>query len=209
MSLNQSVYYILLNLLFIFANEVNSLNQKSNINTADKKNEKKTEKKKSPMTPIQVFLLNFLIVITVLWLLFGFVIGVATAPNSDMSQSIKAKDLLLYYRLDDSLHSQDVVMLSKNGTSYVGRIVATGGDSVDITDDGQLIVNGNRVSEPDIHNSTPRFEGFVNYPLQLGSNEFFVLADARGGAEDSRYYGSVNSSDILGKVVMVVRRNNI
>ena len=176
----------------------------------DKQTEdKKAEKKQSPMTPIQVFLLNFLIVITILWLLFGFIIGAANAPNNDMSPNIKAKDLLIYYRLEKGLNSQDVVVISKNGTSYIGRIVAKAGDSVDITDDGQLIINGNAVSEPGIHASTPRFEGFLTYPVSLGSNEYFVLADTRSGAEDSRYYGTVSSNEILGKIIVVVRRNDI
>ena len=161
------------------------------------------------MNPIQNFLLNFLIVITVFWFLFGFVIGVMNTPNDDMSPNIKAKDLLMYYRLDNRYRSQDIIVLSKNDTSYVGRIVAAGGDTVDITDSEQLVINGNFVSEPNIYNNTPRFEGFVNYPVLLGENQYFVLADSRGGAEDSRYYGIVDISEINGKVFAVIRRNNL
>lgn len=167
------------------------------------------EKKKSPMNPIQIFLLNFLIVITVLWILFGTVIGVMNAPNNNMSPNIKVKDLLFYYRLDNKYHAQDVVVLVKNNTTYVGRIVATGGDSVDISDAENLIINGNNVSEPDIYASTPRFEGFVDYPVKLGKNEYFVLADARNGAEDSRYYGIVDIGEIQGKAIAVIRRNTL
>ena len=163
----------------------------------------------SPMTPILIFLMNFLIIIAVLWILFGFIIGAATAPNNDMAQSIKAKDLMIYYRLGQNFHAQDAVVLSKNNTSYVGRIVAAGGDSVDITDDGQLVINGNMVSEPDIHGSTVRFEGFVSYPVTLADDEYFILADSRGGSEDSRYYGSVKRNEILGKIIVIIRRNNI
>ena len=170
---------------------------------------KKNEKNRSPMNPIQVFLLNFLIVITVLWLLFGYVVGVTNAPNSDMSPNIKAADLLLYYRLDKTYRAQDVVVLVKNDTSYVGRIVAVGGDSVDISDSERLIVNENMVSEPHIYSDTPRFEGFVQYPVQLGDNEYFILCDSRGGSEDSRYYGKVSADDIRGKVISIVRRNNL
>ncbi len=161
------------------------------------------------MTPIQSLLLNLLIVITVLWLLFGFVIGVAIAPNDDMSPNIKSKDLLLYYRLDESYHAQDTVVFSKNNTTYIGRVVAVPGDSVDISDDDQLIINGHIVSEPEIRNATPRYEGFVNYPVLLGNNEYFILADARGGAEDSRYFGIVERSEIYGKSFALIRRHSI
>ncbi len=174
-----------------------------------KQSEAKKQKRKSPMTPIQVFLLNLLIVITVLWLLFGYVIGAATAPNNDMSPSIKSKDLLLYYRLDEAYHAQDAVVFVKNGTTYIGRIVAVSGDSVEISDQDHLIVNKNQVSEPDIHAATPRFEGFVDYPLQLDAQSYFILADARGGAEDSRYFGAVSREEIRGKIVAVIRRHGI
>ena len=80
---------------------------------------KKQEKRRSPMTPIQILLLNLLIVITVMWLLWGFVIGAVTAPNDDMSPNIKSKDLLLYYRLDESYLAQDTVVFVKNNTTYL------------------------------------------------------------------------------------------
>ncbi|MCR5600746.1 MAG: signal peptidase I [Ruminococcus sp.] len=182
-------------------------NKKQTDNINDKK--QKNEKKKSPMNPIQIFLLNFLTVITVLWLLFGYVVGVINAPNSDMSPNIKSSDLLLYYKLYKNYRAQDVVVLVKNDTTYVGRIVAVGGDSVDISDSERLIVNGNMVSEPNIFGDTPRFEGFVQYPVQLGDNEYFILCDSRGGSEDSRYYGTVSADDIRGKVISIVRRSNL
>ena len=84
-----------------------------NIAEQTKNSESKKKKQRSPMTPIQIFLLNLLIVITVMWLLFGFVIGAVTAPNDDMSPNIKSKDLLLYYRLDNSYSAQDTVVFVK------------------------------------------------------------------------------------------------
>lgn len=189
--------------------EVVVLVQSKTQNSIKDEEYKKKEKNSSPMNPVQVFLLNFLIVITVLWLLFGCIVGVMNAPNSDMSPNIKSSDLLLYYRLDKNYRAQDVVVLVKNDTTYLGRIVAIGGDSVDISDSERLIINGNMVSEPHIYSDTPRFEGFVQYPVQLGDNEYFVLCDSRGGSEDSRYYGKVSADDIRGKVISIVRRNNL
>ena len=190
------------------ANDIITENAPDTVQQPDKE-EKKEKKRRSPMTPIQIFLFNLLIVIIVIWLLFGFVIGAAAAPNGDMSPSIRSKDLLIYYRLEKKYHSRDTVVFRKNDTTYIGRIVAVPGDQVDISDEEKLIINNNLVSEPDIRNSTPRFEGFVEYPVRLGENEFFILADARGGAEDSRYFGTVSLSEIEGKIITIVRRNNI
>lgn len=181
-------------------------------NKASAEPEKKPErtvKQKSPMNPIQVFLLNALIVVTVLWLLFGFVLGLAAAPNGDMAPNIKNADLLLFYRLNSSFQAQDVVVLRKNDTTYIGRVVAVGGDSVDITDEAALVINGNIVSESNIYTATPRYEGFQEYPVKVPEGSYFILADSRNGGEDSRYYGTVTGDEINGRVITVIRRNNL
>ena len=174
----------------------------------EKSEEDEKKKKKSPMDPIQLFLLNCLIIVAVIWLMFGFVLGLMQAPNSDMSPNIKTKDLILYYRLSREFHAQDVVVVAKNKTNYIGRIVAVTGDTVDITDAEKLVINGNTMIESNVYTDTPRYEGFLEYPVKLGNDEYFILCDRRTGGEDSRYYGSVTKSEIKGKVITAVRRNN-
>ncbi|SFC77289.1 signal peptidase I [Ruminococcus albus] len=168
-----------------------------------------SEKHRSPMKPVQIFLLDLLVIIILIWLLFGFAMGAVTAPNNDMSPNIKMKDLLLYYRLEDKYTAQDVVVINKNGRVYIGRIVAVSGDTVNITDDEHLEINGKAVTETNIYTSTPRYEGFVEYPVTLPEDTCFVLSDDRCGGEDSRYYGVVDRSEIKGKVVITLRRHNI
>ena len=169
----------------------------------------KEKKKRSPMGPLQTFFLNALLIVTAVWLLCGFVLGFTTVPNGDMSPNLKAGDLLMYYQLNRTFAAQDVVVLKKNDTVYVGRVVAKGGDTVDITDSGSLVINGNTMIESNIYHPTVRYEGFVSYPVTLNEGEYFVLADIRNSGEDSRYYGTVSESEILGKVITAVRRNHL
>lgn len=175
----------------------------------EKENAGKKEKHRSPMNPIQIFFLNAFIIVLILWLMFGCICGLITAPNNDMYPHIKTSDLLLYYRFDEDIKAQDVVVLKKNGTRYVGRVVACSGDTVEITDQETLVINGNIMTESNIFYSTPRLEGFAEYPVTLEKDEFFILCDSRSGAEDSRYYGIVKDDEILGTVISVLRRNNL
>ena len=147
--------------------------------------------------------------LTVIWVLFSFVIGVSMVPTDDMEPRMSHGDIVMYYRLSGVPRSRDVVLLQKNGTEYVGRVVAAGGDKVEITKDSVLMVNDNMVVEQNIFYSTPLYEGFVDYPLILEEDECFVLSDRREGGEDSRYFGPVKYEDIKGVLIGLFRRGNL
>ena len=88
-------------------------------------------------------------------------------------------------------------------------MVATEGDTVEISEGERLIVNGNSMIESNIFYSTPEYSGFVDYPYTLGEGECFVLADRRNGGADSRFFGAVSRDEILGTVITIMRRNNL
>jgi len=94
-------------------------------------------------------------------------------------------------------------------TEFICRVVAGPGDKVEISEGERLIVNGNAMIENGIFYNTPEYAGFVEYPLILGPDEYFVLADYRSGGADSRFFGAVKKDEILGTVITIVRRNNL
>ena len=140
------------------------------------------------------FLQRLVIMVLMLWVLFGFVFGLTPMPNGDMSPT---------------WHTQDIAVLEKDGTQYVARIVAQPGDTVEITKEATLKINDSVVLENDIYYSTPRYDDNVTYPVTLADDEYFVLCDYREGAKDSRYYGPVRRSELKGKVITVLRRSNL
>ena len=92
---------------------------------------------------------------------------------------------------------------------FVCRVVAQPGDTVEISQGERLVVNGNSMIETNIFYNTPEYAGFVEYPLTLGPDEYFVLADYRSGGADSRFFGPVKQEEIQGIVITVLRRNNL
>lgn len=152
---------------------------------------------------------NVILLLLILWVSFTFLLGIKMAPNDDMKPRISAGDILFYYRLNTTPSIREVIVLNKNGTDYIGRVVARAGDKVEITKDASLIINDNMVIEDMIYYSTPYYEGYLEYPVTLKENEYFILVDQREGGEDSRYYGVVNKKDIKGIVFGQFRRNNL
>ena len=115
------------------------------------------------MAEVRLFLTRLTAMVLLMWVLFGLIFGICPMKNEDMMPRISSGDLLLYYRLQQSFVSGDVIVLQKDGKRYVGRVAAHGGDTVEITEDAQLSVNGSTVIENDIYYSTPRYESGVSH----------------------------------------------
>lgn len=155
---------------------------------------------------IRSFVVRLLLLIGLGFLIFGCVFGIRPVTNDDMTPRMSAGDLLLFFRLEDSFHNNEVIVFKKEGIWYTARVVAQGGDSVEITGEATLKVNGNVVIESNIYYTTPQYESEVTYPLELKDDEYFVLCDYREGGKDSRYFGPVRKAEIKGKVITVLRR---
>ena len=92
---------------------------------------------------------------------------------------------------------------------FVCRVIAVPGDTVEITEERGLTVNGNALIEPYIYSPTKPYEGYTMYPVALEEGEYFVLSDLRNGGVDSRYFGPVKQEEIQGIVITLLRRNNL
>lgn len=92
----------------------------------------------------------------------------------------------------------DVVVFYQASVSeyLVKRIEGLPGDTVDIQG-GMLIVNGEKRDEGLELMESP---GDIPLPVTLGSDEFFVLGDNRNNSRDSREFGPVRFSSIIGRV---------
>ena len=198
--------------------------------------QKKLKKRATRRKAALSLLIRLLLLAVVIYVLFFVIIGVTSMPNGDMYPRVDAGDLVLYYRLDKDVKAQDIIVFEKNmdevtqsaagsGRGYnlntisaagatgdvlfVSRVVAVAGDTVEVTENGNLIINGSTMIESNIFYSTYPYMGYTEYPLTLGEGECFVLADSRQGGADSRFFGPVNVNEIKGTVITILRRNNL
>ena len=176
---------------------------------------KKVKRSERSVRHYQWFVLRLLLIIIILWVLLFKIVGLTHMPNDDMYPRMDAGDLVLFYRLDKDVRSQDVIVMEKETPDsekeelFIGRVVAIAGDTVDIDENDNLLINGNAVYESNIFYKTPAYAGYTKFPVTLGSDECFVLSDYRESGTDSRYFGPVKRSEIEGTVITIVRRNKL
>lgn len=142
-------------------------------------------------------------------LLFTFLYGIMRYEDPSMDPAVKDGDLVIFFRYSKAEYLPgDVIVLAYKGERQARRVIAMGGDLVEITDAG-LLINGALQQEMEISQKTERYQDGVEFPLTVPEGEVFVLGDSRTGAADSRIYGCVKIKDTLGKVVTIIRRRGI
>lgn len=142
-------------------------------------------------------------------LLFTFVVRVNSVDGESMRETLQHGDRLLVLNswLCGDYAAGDVVILAKpgfeNGALIVKRVVATGGQIVDIDfETGTVFVDGMALEEDYIREPTFLEEGLV-FPVMLADHEVFVLGDNRNDSKDSRHpdLGPVDTRYLIGRVI--------
>ena len=94
----------------------------------------------------------------------------------------------------------DIIVFHPPGASsepYIKRIIALPGEQVAIRD-GAVFVNGHQLDEPYVSSPTV-WRGIGQDTVTVPPDSVFVLGDNRANSSDSRVFGPVPMSSIIGK----------
>ncbi len=145
--------------------------------------------------------------LAVLVLLFAFCARIVVVSGSSMNDTLTDGDRLLVQSTFYTPQRGDVVVVDgyiNYGKPLVKRVIAKGGDTVDIdTDAGLVYVNGEALGEPYTPEGTLS-AGDVTFPLTVPEGTLFLMGDNRQHSTDSRSssIGFIDERDILGKVLL-------
>lgn len=157
---------------------------------------------------VETLITSFVIIV----LIYAFVASIEVVSGSSMEPNYETGERILVEKLTKHVKSferGEVIVLTPPGENrhYLKRIVGIPGDIVKIfeceiyisNDGGKFVLNETYLSENTCtKGNTSLREGRA---LRLRDNEYIVLGDNRKVSIDSRAFGVVSKSDIVGRVV--------
>ena len=151
--------------------------------------------------------LSLLLRIAVVSFAFCSAFQIASVCGSSMYPTLLDGDVVILQRIFYEPAHGDIVVIrnaSPNGDHIVTRVIATGGDTVNIDFSlGVVYVNDCPLDEPYVACATTVSEG-MNFPLTVPDGDIFVLGDNRSVSLDSRspLLGCVDKRRILGHMLV-------
>ena len=165
------------------------------------------DRDQQPVTRVELFewmdSIVYSVAVVVLLLSFAFrMIGVV---GSSMYSTLHNGDRVMLV-LGQKPRAGDVVVLTKLNDPLIKRVVATGGQTVDIDfANGEVFVDGVLLDEPYINEPTHRRED-VAFPITVPAGHVFVMGDNRNHSSDSRtsQVGFIDERHVIGRVAFRV-----
>lgn len=153
-------------------------------------------------------LLYLLAVLCLTWAVIQFVGQRTAVEGASMEATLSDGDNLIVdkisYRFRDPQRFDIIVFpfQYKENTFYIKRIIGLPGETVQIDEQGNIYINGERLTESygrEIIRAEKR--GLAAEPIVLGEDEYFVLGDNRNNSTDSRMeiVGNIHRDDIIGR----------
>lgn len=135
-----------------------------------------------------------------------YVVQTVRVSGTSMLPNLQEADIYVVNRLTALFrapsHGDIVVLKDPTDKTYaVKRVVGVEGDTVELRD-GNVFLNSQRLVEPYLRKGTQTFPfDSLTQVVRCGPGQFFVLGDNRFYSSDSRCYGAVSRSAVLGFVV--------
>lgn len=174
---------------------------------------------------------NFLYILCGTVIVSNMFVKTVIISGRSMTDTYREGQIVLCNKLDKSADVGDVIICTiPSEKLYIKRVIAKGGDVVDINDAGEVFVNGNKLSESyikdgitklpvadiegqenveiDYENGKVYVDGKLKYesikfPFTVSENHIFVMGDNRLGSFDSREknIGEIPQDKIIGTVI--------
>ncbi len=144
----------------------------------------------------------------------AFALQTFSIPTGSMTPTLMPNDRVTVDKLNGQIHRGDIVVFNRapgdvgGPPTLVKRVIGLPGETISGTG-SQVYINGKLLAQPwlPVPSGVCAAPSRVITPTRITNNHFFVMGDCRGDSDDSRYWGTVPASNIIGKVDAVVWRS--
>ncbi len=141
-----------------------------------------------------------------------FVLGTFTIPSHSMEHTLLPGDNILVSKLPalfGGIERGDVIVFSLPDTiqsahqqlAYIKRVIGLAGDTLMITPDGISVNNRLIPNPPESAHAQPTNGAILQ--LVVPDSSVYVVGDNRANSWDSRYWGPLPTSHIIGKPLLI------
>lgn len=164
---------------------------------------KRTQYKRRYSSVLRSTIYTLIVVAALSVLVATLFLPVLQIYGTSMTPTVTAGDIVVSIK-GSEFKQGDLVSFYYQNTVLVKRVIATSGDWVDIDEDGNVYVNGERLDEPYLEEGAKAYGTVtIDLPYQVGEGRIFVMGDHRATSIDSRTeeIGDVAEEYIIGKIV--------
>ena len=140
----------------------------------------------------------------------SFVAQPFVIPTGSMQPTIELKNYVLAeklsYRFTRKPQYKDIVVFNNPSRDpaapiLIKRVIATGGQTVDLRD-GEVYVDDKPLDEPYTYGK-PSYplNPAIQYPFEVPEGYYWMMGDNRTNSGDSREFGPVPDSDVIGRAM--------
>lgn len=147
----------------------------------------------------------FVIAYVIAYILGHFIFGNFEIQQRSMEPTVYESERVIINRLVYTFRSPergDIIILLdpiSRQRDFIKRVVGLPGEQVEVRE-GHAYVNGKRLKEAYLSKDTGQDR--VG-PIKIPPNQYYVMGDNRGNSTDSRAFGPIPRTSILGRVMVV------